>query len=48
MQVKAGMLRLLKYNAPEWPYAICGMIGSGGVGLVMPAFALALSNVLGV
>lgn len=35
-------------NRPEWPWAIVGSASSAGLGVIMPAFALALSNVLGV
>jgi hypothetical protein len=35
-------------NRPEWHWAIVGCASSAGLGIIMPAFALALSNVLGV
>ena len=47
-QVKAGFLRLLRVNRPEWHWAILGSAGSAGMGIMMPAFSLALSNIIGV
>ncbi|KAA6419418.1 MAG: ATP-binding cassette transporter [Trebouxia sp. A1-2] len=47
-KVNAGFIRLLGMNRPEWPWAIVGSASSAGLGVIMPAFALALSNVLGV
>ena len=44
--MKAGYGRLLALNRKEWPFAILGSIGSAGLGILMPAFALALSNIL--
>ncbi|KAL0036182.1 hypothetical protein WJX79_007336 [Trebouxia sp. C0005] len=46
-KVNAGFIRLLGMNRPEWPWAIVGSASSAGLGVIMPAFALALSNVLG-
>lgn len=46
--MKAGFLRLLGMNRPEWHWAILGCIGSAGLGIMMPAFSLALSNIIGV
>lgn len=48
LQVKAGFVRLLGMNRPEWHWAILGSIGSGGLGIMMPAFSLALSNIISV
>ena len=48
MQVKAGFVRLLGMNRPEWHWAILGSAGSAGLGIMMPAFSLALSNIIGV
>ena len=47
VQVKAEFIRLLGMNRPEWHWAILGSIGSAGLG-IMPAFALALCNIIGV
>ncbi|KAH6827899.1 ATP binding cassette subfamily B19 [Perilla frutescens var. hirtella] len=38
--------RLLKLNAPEWPYSIMGAIGSVLTGFIGPTFALAMSNMI--
>ncbi|KAH7683905.1 Xenobiotic-transporting ATPase protein [Dioscorea alata] len=38
--------RLLKLNAPEWPYAILGAIGSVLSGFIGPTFAIVMSNML--
>ena len=46
--MNAGFIRLLGMNRPEWHWAIVGCASSAGLGIIMPAFALALSNVLGV
>ena len=46
--MKAGFFRLLGMNKPEWHWAIVGCASSAGLGVMMPAFALALSNILGV
>lgn len=46
--MNAGFIRLLGMNRPEWHWAIVGSASSAGLGIIMPAFALALSNVLGV
>jgi ATP-binding cassette subfamily B (MDR/TAP) protein 1 len=42
----ASMWRLLKVNKPEWGYGALGCLGSVGSGLMNPAFALVISNVL--
>eukprot|EP00891_Asterochloris_glomerata_P003655 jgi/Astpho2/3655/e_gw1.00059.3.1_t len=44
--VKAGYGRLLALNRKEWPFAITGCIGSLGLGVLMPGFALALSHII--
>ncbi|XP_068636496.1 ABC transporter B family member 19 [Aristolochia californica] len=38
--------RLLKLNAPEWPYAILGAVGSVLSGFIGPTFALVMSNMI--
>lgn len=42
----ATMWRLLKVNRPEWGYGAVGCVGSVISGLMNPAFALVISNVL--
>ncbi|KAF7802968.1 ABC transporter B family member 19 [Senna tora] len=39
-------LRLLKLNAPEWPYSIMGAIGSVLSGFIGPTFAIVMSNMI--
>ncbi|XP_039146012.1 ABC transporter B family member 19 [Dioscorea cayenensis subsp. rotundata] len=39
-------IRLLKLNAPEWPYAILGAIGSVLSGFIGPTFAIVMSNMI--
>ncbi|KAL3636599.1 ABC transporter B member 19 [Castilleja foliolosa] len=38
--------RLLKLNAPEWPYAVAGAVGSILSGFIGPTFALVMSNMI--
>lgn len=38
--------RLLKLNAPEWPYAIIGAVGSVFSGFISPTFAIVMSNMI--
>ncbi|XP_042488559.1 ABC transporter B family member 19 [Macadamia integrifolia] len=38
--------RLLKLNAPEWPYAIMGAVGSVLSGFIGPTFAIVMSNMI--
>ncbi|KAL9247718.1 hypothetical protein vseg_021120 [Gypsophila vaccaria] len=38
--------RLLKLNAPEWPYSIMGAVGSVLSGFIGPTFALVMSNMI--
>ncbi|OAY72403.1 ABC transporter B family member 19 isoform X1 [Ananas comosus] len=38
--------KLLKLNAPEWPYTILGAIGSVLSGFIGPTFALVMSNMI--
>lgn len=47
-QVNAGFIRLLGMNRPEWLWALVGTAGSAGLGIMYPAFGLALSNIIGV
>ncbi|PIA62615.1 hypothetical protein AQUCO_00200550v1 [Aquilegia coerulea] len=39
-------LRLLKLNAPEWPYVIMGAVGSILSGFIGPTFAIVMSNMI--
>lgn len=41
-----SMWRLLKINAPEWPYAVLGSLGAIMTGCETPLFALAISEML--
>ncbi|KAG0477928.1 hypothetical protein HPP92_012647 [Vanilla planifolia] len=41
-------LKLLKLNAPEWPYAILGAIGSILSGFIGPTFAIVMGNMIDV
>ncbi|KAL0856001.1 hypothetical protein Bca101_061154 [Brassica carinata] len=38
--------RLLKLNAPEWPYSIMGAVGSVLSGFIGPIFAIVMSNMI--
>ncbi|XP_058084025.1 ABC transporter B family member 19-like [Magnolia sinica] len=38
--------RLLKLNAPEWPYAVLGAVGSVLSGFIGPTFAIVMSNMI--
>lgn len=40
------LYRLLKLNAPEWPYSIMGAVGSILSGFIGPTFALVMSNMI--
>ena len=48
VQVQAGFGRLLSMNRPEWQWAMLGSAASGGLGVLWPAFALALASIVGV
>lgn len=37
--VDVSFWRLVKYNKPEWPYAVLGSVASIGIGGAQPAFA---------
>ncbi|XP_058047126.1 bile salt export pump [Ahaetulla prasina] len=43
----ASVTRILKYNAPEWPYMVLGSLGAGANGAVNPLYALLFSQILG-
>ncbi|KAG8432402.1 hypothetical protein GDO86_016881 [Hymenochirus boettgeri] len=43
----APVARILKYNAPEWPYMLFGSIGAAANGAVNPLYALLFSQILG-
>ncbi|XP_051141012.1 ABC transporter B family member 19-like [Andrographis paniculata] len=40
--------RLLKLNAPEWPYSIMGAVGSVLSGFIGPTFAIVMGNMIDV
>ncbi|KAF7129081.1 hypothetical protein RHSIM_Rhsim10G0040800 [Rhododendron simsii] len=39
------LCRLLKLNAPEWPYSIMGVVGSILCGFISPTVSIAMSNI---
>ncbi|KAI8533911.1 hypothetical protein RHMOL_Rhmol10G0047400 [Rhododendron molle] len=39
------LCRLLKLNAPEWPYSIMGVVGSILCGFISPTVSVAMSNI---
>ncbi|XP_060634550.2 bile salt export pump [Anolis sagrei] len=43
----ANVARILKYNAPEWPYMVVGSLGAAVNGAVSPLYALLFSQILG-
>ncbi|KAI3983520.1 hypothetical protein MKX01_038940, partial [Papaver californicum] len=43
---KNYFFRLLKLNAPEWPYSIMGAVGSVLSGFIGPTFAIVMSNMI--
>ncbi|XP_036400577.1 bile salt export pump-like isoform X2 [Megalops cyprinoides] len=43
----APVARILKYNAPEWPYMVFGSIGAAVNGGVSPLYSLLFSQILG-
>uniref|UniRef100_A0A8D0L944 Bile salt export pump n=1 Tax=Sphenodon punctatus TaxID=8508 RepID=A0A8D0L944_SPHPU len=43
----APVTRILKYNAPEWPYMLFGSFGAAVNGAVTPLYALLFSQILG-
>lgn len=47
-KVVVPMSRLVRLNAPEWPYAAVGAVSSVVVGAVQPVFALVLASMINV
>ncbi|MBN3326378.1 ABCBB protein, partial [Atractosteus spatula] len=43
----APVARILKYNAPEWPYMLFGTLGAAVNGGVSPMYSLLFSQILG-
>ncbi|XP_038607497.1 bile salt export pump [Tachyglossus aculeatus] len=43
----APVIRILKFNAPEWPYMLAGSLGASVNGAVTPLYALLFSQILG-
>ena len=41
-----SILRVLTYNAPEWPYLLFGTLGAAGSGVIMPTFAIVFAKLL--
>lgn len=46
--VHVPMWRLLQYNRPEWMYGVVGLVASGAVGGVRPAFAFVLGSIVAI
>lgn len=44
----APVARILKYNAPEWPYMLFGSLGAAVNGGVNPVYSLLFSQILAV
>lgn len=44
----APVRRILKLNAPEWPYMLVGSVGAAANGAVTPLYAFLFSQILGV
>eukprot|EP01018_Ginkgo_biloba_P019291 Gb_18150 [translate_table: standard] len=44
--LRPSIVRLLKLNKPEWPFAVLGTLGAIMAGVETPLFALAISQVL--
>ncbi|XP_062972497.1 bile salt export pump [Elgaria multicarinata webbii] len=42
-----NVTRILKYNAPEWPYMVFGSLGAAVNGAVNPLYAVLFSQILG-
>ncbi|KAM3850989.1 bile salt export pump [Vipera latastei] len=45
--IPANVTRILKYNAPEWPYMVLGSLGAAANGAVNPLYALLFSQIIG-
>ncbi|XP_051921762.1 ATP-binding cassette, sub-family B (MDR/TAP), member 4 isoform X10 [Hippocampus zosterae] len=43
-----SLLQVMRFNLPEWPYILLGIICAATVGIFQPMFALILSNFIGV
>lgn len=43
---KVPLSRLAQLNKPELPFVVGGLAGSTGLGMMMPAFAIAFSSIL--
>ncbi|XP_014716024.2 bile salt export pump isoform X1 [Equus asinus] len=43
----APVRRILKFNAPEWPYMLVGTVGAAVNGTVTPVYAFLFSQILG-
>ncbi|KAH9295405.1 hypothetical protein KI387_038993 [Taxus chinensis] len=43
---RGSLFRLLKLNAPEWPFALLGAMGSMFSGLISPTFSIVMSNMI--
>ncbi|XP_006867076.1 PREDICTED: bile salt export pump isoform X1 [Chrysochloris asiatica] len=43
----APVRRILKFNAPEWPYMLAGTVGAAVNGVVTPLYAFLFSEILG-
>lgn len=44
----APVRRILKFNAPEWPYMLVGTVSAAVNGTVTPVYAFLFSQILGV
>lgn len=44
----APVRRILKFNAPEWPYMLVGAVGAAVNGTITPLYAFLFSEILGV
>ncbi|KAG8559745.1 hypothetical protein GDO81_017438 [Engystomops pustulosus] len=44
----APVARILKYNAPEWPYMLIGSLGAAVNGAVNPLYSFLYSQILGI
>lgn len=45
---QVGLLRLLKYNRPEWLYIVIGILASIVSGAIMPIYGILFGEILGV